>query len=350
MILFSRWIVAGLLMIAPIAAGAAGPDQGEVGIITGMAGGTYAGTAADLTILDDAKLPLRVLPIGGKGSLQNLNDIMNLRGVDIGFVQGDALTYAKQGKLFPPDMLNKIQYIAKLYDEEVHIIARPGINTIDDLRGKRINSDVSGSGSAMTAGIILDSFHIDAVVSHKRQVDAIQELRQGSIDAIIHVGGAPIPLIANTPGEDLHFVPVPLTPELAKTYLPAQIGHDQYPNLLGSGAEPVATLAISDVMAVYGWPAGTERYRRVARFVDAFFDRFSEFQQPPRHPKWREVNPFAQVPGWPRFPEAQAYIDRQHEMDRLARFVGTRDSLALSPQDRNNLFSQYEAWKQQHPQ
>ena len=188
MTLFSRCILAGLLFIAPMAAGAAGPDQGEVGIITGMAGGTYAGTAADLTILDDSKIPLRVLPIGGKGSLQNLDDIMNLRGVDIGFVQGDALTYARQSKLSSGYAQQDTIHSRNCPDEEVHIIARPGINTIDDLRGKRVNSDVSGSGSAMTAGIILDSFHIDAVVSHKRQVDAIQDLRQGSIDAIIHVG------------------------------------------------------------------------------------------------------------------------------------------------------------------
>ena len=44
-------------------------NQGTVGVITGMEGGTYARTASDLTILDDGTL--RVLPILGKGSLQN---------------------------------------------------------------------------------------------------------------------------------------------------------------------------------------------------------------------------------------------------------------------------------------
>jgi uncharacterized protein len=89
-------------------------------VITGMEGGTYARTGADLTILDDGAL--RVLPTQGKGSLQNLSDILYLKGVDIGFVQADALTYAKQHGMFP-NLTQSIRYIAKLYDEEVHVLA-----------------------------------------------------------------------------------------------------------------------------------------------------------------------------------------------------------------------------------
>ena len=78
---------------------AARANQGTVGVITGMEGGTYARTGADLTILDDDTL--RVLPTLGKGSLQNLSDILYLKGIDIGFVQADALTYAKQHSTLP---------------------------------------------------------------------------------------------------------------------------------------------------------------------------------------------------------------------------------------------------------
>ncbi len=53
-------------------------NQGTVGVITGMEGGTYARTGADLTILDDDTL--RVLPALGKGSLQNLSDISSSSG------------------------------------------------------------------------------------------------------------------------------------------------------------------------------------------------------------------------------------------------------------------------------
>ena len=111
-------------------------NQGTVGVITGMEGGTYAQTGADLTILDDGTI--RVLTILGKGSLQNLTDILYLRGVDIGFVQADALTYATQHNL-SPTLTQSIRYIAKLYDEEVHVLARKDITRLADLNGQRVN-------------------------------------------------------------------------------------------------------------------------------------------------------------------------------------------------------------------
>jgi uncharacterized protein len=61
---------------------------------------------------------------------------------------------------------------------------------------------------------------------------------------------------------------------------------------------------------VFAWPPGSERYRKVARFTDAFFGKFQQFLQPPRHPKWQEVNLAATVPGWKRFPAAQEWLQR----------------------------------------
>ena len=76
-------------------------NAGTVGIISGGADGTYVRIAADLAaVLDDGD-SLRVLPILGKGSLQNIADILVLRGVDIGIVQSDVLAYARREKLLP---------------------------------------------------------------------------------------------------------------------------------------------------------------------------------------------------------------------------------------------------------
>ena len=280
-------------------------NDGTVGVITGMEGGTYARTGADLTILDSNRL--RVLPTLGKGSLQNLSDILYLRGIDIGFVQADALTYARQHNLFP-GLTQNIRYIAKLYDEEVHVLARKDMTRLEDLDGQRVNVDVTGSGSAMTAEIVLGLLNIKAKLEHQSQINGVQELEHGDIAAIIHVGGAPIPLIANVPADSgLHFLPVALTPALAQTYLPDQLAHDTYPALVPTGGA-VPTIAVGDVMAVFAWAPNTARYKRVSRFVDAFFSRFSEFQQPPRHPKWREVNLTAEMPGWTRYQPAEAWL------------------------------------------
>ena len=184
-------------------------NQGVVGVITGMEGGTYARTGADLTILDDDTL--RVLPTLGKGSLQNLSDILYLKGIDIGFVQADALTYAKQHAMFP-GLTQNIRYIAKLYDEEVHVLVRKDITRFEDLNGQRVNVDVTGSGSAMTAEILLDAYGIKPKVEHEKQVNGVLELKRGDIAAVIHVGGAPIPLFADvTTDSGIHFLPLALT-------------------------------------------------------------------------------------------------------------------------------------------
>ncbi|CAH2602562.1 TAXI family TRAP transporter solute-binding subunit [Rhodovastum atsumiense] len=331
-------------------------NQGTVGVITGMEGGTYARTAADLTLLDDDTL--RVLPALGKGSLQNLSDILYLRGIDIGFVQADALAYAKQHGLFP-NLTQSLRYIAKLYDEEVHVIARQDIARIEDLEGQRVNVDVAGSGSAMTAEILLDMLGIKAVVEHERQASGVQRLKDGEIAAIIHVGGAPIPLFAGlSAAQGLHLLPVPLTQALAETYLPDRFTHDNYPLLVAEG-EAVPTLAVGDVMAVFAWAPNTERYNKVARFVEAFFGRFDEFQRPPRHPKWREVNLTAEVPGWTRFQPAHDWLVRQTTAGTagqatqasfnafLTQSGAPANAAAMSEAGKEALFRQFLLWQKQ---
>ncbi len=330
-------------------------NDGVVGVITGMEGGTYARTGADLTILDDESL--RVLPTLGKGSLQNLSDILYLRGIDIGFCQADALAYAKQHNMFP-GLTQNIRYIAKLYDEEVHVLARKDITKLADLNGQRINVDVAGSGSAMTAEILLDALGINAKVEHDKQVNGVQKLKSGEIAAIIHVGGAPIPLFADvTADSGLHFLTVPLNPALAQTYLPDKFTHDMYPALVPADA-PVPTIAVGDVLAVFAWPPHTDRANNVTRFVNDFFNRFADFQKPPRHPKWREVNLTAEVPGWTRLREAQDWLDKQNSARtaspatqvRFNEFLSQTHpgvNSNLSDADREKLFQQFVAWDRQ---
>lgn len=329
-------------------------NHGAVGVITGMEGGTYARTGADLTILDDDAL--RVLPTLGKGSLQNLSDILYLRGIDVGFVQADALTYARQHNMFP-GLTENIRYIAKLYDEEIHVLARKDITRIEDLNGQRVNVDVAGSGSAMTAEILFDALGIKPKIEHEKQVTGVQELKHGDIAAVIHVGGAPIPLFADIPSDSgLHFLPVALTPALAQTYFPDKFTHDTYPQLVPADA-PVPTIAVGDVMAVFAWQPRNERYVRVTRFVTAFFNKFDQFQQPPRHPKWREVNLTAEVPGWTRFQPAQDWLVQHAAAAQEASATQARfntflaqlnpDVSKMSDAAKEALFQQFLAWDRQ---
>ena len=69
----------------------------------------------------------------------------------------------------------------------------------------------------------------------------------------------------------------------------------------------------------FNWPRGSTRYNRTARFVEAMFGKFSDFQRPPRHPMWKSVNLAAAIPGWQRFPAAQEWLERNEQTTASAR-------------------------------
>jgi uncharacterized protein len=107
----------------------------------------------------------------------------------------------------------------------------------------------------------------------------------------------------------MKILPVPYTDVLEADYFPAQLTAADYPGLVKPEA-PIDTVAVGAVLAVYNWPKDTERYRRVSRFIEAFFAKYDEFQKPPRHVKWKEANLAGVVKGWKRFPAAQEWLDR----------------------------------------
>lgn len=296
----------------PPGAEAYGPRSGAaiVGVISGGVDGTYIRIAADLAAVLDDPGRLRVLPILGKGSVQNIDDLMHVRGVDIGIVQSDVLAYVKRQQLLPGSE-RQVTYIAKLYDEEVHVLARQEVGSLADLAGKRVNMDVRGSGTALTAAVLFDGLSIPIEATYDDQATALEKLRHGQITALTYVTGKPARLFSGVGADSgLHLLSVPMRPALLETYLPSRFDHADYPALVPDGA-PVETIAVGAVMAAYAWPPGSERYRWVARFVDTFFDDFPRFRQPPHHPKWREVSLGAQVPGWTQFSAAQEWLRRQ---------------------------------------
>jgi len=285
---------------AGLAQRVADANAGTVGIVTGGVDGTYIRIASDLSAVLDNGNQLRVLVMLGKGSVQNLQDIVLLRGVDIGIVQSDSLaSVRRQRQLGGAEGL--IRYIAKLYDEEIHLLARPGIERVEDLAGQVVNVDVEGSGTAMTAALVFEALGLRVRTANERQEVAMTRLQRGEIAALMFIAGKPARLFSSVPaGTGLRFLPLLPTAALMETYLPGSLTPADYPTLI-AGEEPVETMAVGAVMAVYAHNPGSDRYRKVARFVEAFYARFDEFLRPPRHPKWREVNLAAQLPGWTRF-------------------------------------------------
>ena len=285
---------------------AAGPLV-TIAIMGGEIDGTFMRVTTDLAAVLNSN-ELRIIPIVGKGSLQNLGDLLHLPGVDLALVAADVLAYAQAAHLYPTE-LSKIQYICKLYDNDVHVCAGPDIQVLSDLQGKPVNIDVEGAGTNLTARAVFKALGIKPDFRTEEPTVGQERLRRGEIAANVYVAGKPVRLFTTQPADTgLHFIAVPTTPALEKIYLPGgQLTHADYPNLVPAD-QPVETIGVGVTLAVFAWPLGTIRYQHLVTFVDTFFTRFPELLTPPHHPKWHDVNLAAEQPGWVRFPPAVAWL------------------------------------------
>jgi hypothetical protein len=92
-------------------------------------------------------------------------------------------------------------------------------------------------------------------------------------------------------------------------YLPSTLSSTDYPQLIPQGTQ-INTIAVPSMLASFNWPKKSDRYRRVARLVNYLFDRIERLHESGYHPKWKEVNLSATVPGLNRSPAAQEWLDR----------------------------------------
>lgn len=310
------WLLAALAL-SPLAIAQSVTDRVNRGVVTIMAGGingTYIRVATDLSNVLDSD-DLRVLPVIGKGSVKNMEDLLYLKGIDIAIVQSDVLSFLKRTEQSQYRSIDRrIRYVTKLYNEEFHLLAGPGIEQISDLAGKIVNFDNQGSGTAMTASLVFEKLGVAVNPAYHSQTEALEKLRGGEIAALVYVAGKPTRFFEQIDvSEDLRLVPITMTPELLQTYLPTRLRHDDYPQLIAE-QQTVSTLAVGAVMAVINWRRGHPRYRKAAHLVERFFDSFETLLNPPWHPKWREVNLAAVVPGWQRFAPAENWLRERGQL------------------------------------
>lgn len=326
-------------------------QNATIGLIADGPGTTDTGIAGDIArALDDGD-KLRILPMLGRGSVQNIADLIYLKGVDVAIVNTDVLTQTMQSGAIPRE--STVQYIAKLFPEEIHILARKEITNLNDLNGKPVAIGAVGSGTEITATNLLDMCHVTPNVIRESQSASLDHLRHGEIAAMFVVGGQPVPMLQGIEaGSFLHFLSIPLNAQLVDSYLPTSLDHQYYPNLVPVGP-PVDTVAVGSVLVTLSTPSDTARAKRVNRFVDALFDRFDQFRRPGFHPKWREVNLSAQVQGWVRYPEALGLLRNTGDSTLRTSFdsylnQSGQTTAGMDNERREALFRDFLHWRDQH--
>jgi TRAP transporter TAXI family solute receptor len=239
-----------------------------------------------------------------------VRDILHLRGVDMGIVQSDVMAYFKQNGDLGANVDERLAYITTLYNEEMHLVASADIKDIKDLAGKKVNFAEVGSGTQFSSRLIFGFLGLKVEEVNMGQTDALVKVKSGEIAATVFIAGRPASVFAKLPKDPgLKLLPVPYTNELeANDYFPSTLSSQDYPGLIPQG-QSVDTIGVYAVLATYNWPSNHDRYRRTANFTEALFSKIAEFQKPPRHPKWKEVNLAATLTGWKRFPAAQQWLD-----------------------------------------
>ena len=327
-----------------------------VGIAGGLIDGTYMRFADELAkVLDDGD-NLRILPMVSYGAASNLDDLLYLRGVDLAVTQSDVFEYFRTERK-TPNLQNRVHYILRLPIAELHILAKADIRSLEDLRGKRVNFGPAGSGSSLTGTIVFQRLGVQVDQVLIDQQSALQKLRSGEVDALVRVVGKPVDFFTRIPpNSGLHLVPIPYTKTFADYYTVGEFEAKDYPSLIAEG-EKIETIAVPAVLSVFNWPKGSDRYRRIERFAERLFANWDQFLVAPRHPKWRDVNLSATVPGWTRHAIAEQMLERFYGPSGSAQEDISRDFQAFldrigtgvpaSQADREALFRQFLQWREQ---
>jgi TRAP-type uncharacterized transport system substrate-binding protein len=277
----------------------------------GLAGGLLEGApirlATDIArVVNDGGV-MHVLPIVTRGPTENVNDLLYLKGVDAAIINSDSL---EEYKSQVPQIQQRITYIINLFPSELHVFVRPEIKSLQDLMGKRVNFNTQGTAAAYSGPLIFSRLGLEVEKMFIPHPLALEQLRRGEIAGVVFVTSKPVDAFLKGRWDaGYKLLPVEYGSKFEDYYLPSYFDFTDYPDLVAKG-ERIPTIAVPTVLTAYNWRADSDRYRRVARFVDDLFSRVNKLQAPGFDAKWKDVNLSAKVPGLERFRAAQEWLDR----------------------------------------
>jgi uncharacterized protein len=289
----------------PIAKPAVSDGGPKMGIITGSDKGTYYQFGLDLQKLVRQQADINLTVNTSKGSIENVYAVYQRPGVQLGIVQSDVLAFISRLETDPT--LNKIakktRMVFPLYNEEVHILGRRGIGDFDELTGKRVAIGREGSGTYLTARVLLQLSDVKPATTVLIDTDeALAELKAGRIDAMFYVAGYPVKLMREgvTEADQLALVPI-TSKSVLELYPAAEIPANTY------AWQParVSTVAAKAVIVSFDY-----RFRdcdNVGRFAQVLARRLDWLVQN-GHPKWKTVDLNYNLKGWEQYACVKKYL------------------------------------------
>ena len=291
-------------------------NDSTITIVGGDIHSSSARMTQDLALLLNNGGERRVLPVLGLDSVLSVSDVLHLSGVDIGLVHEDSLNAIGQNKVFPK-VADRLQYIAKLCQDNVYLIGGKSITNIRDLIGKKVNFGPGSGSPYSTPALLFQALDIAVKQVNLHQERAVDLIISEKIAATVIVGGDLADLTARFGNNnDWRLIPIPL-PSGSGVYVPVTLTSEDYPTIVPAHSS-LQTVSVALVMIVNSWSASHKRYQKVAKFVEAFFGRLKDLTKPGYLSKWKEVNLAATLPNWTQFTPAKNWLQSNPNSDPSA--------------------------------
>jgi len=257
---------------SPLSSAIAQNTPTEIKIVTGGELGVYYSVARDIERLA-AKNNFDVDVIPTRGALQNIYDVFNYDSVSLGLTQSDIIAFLNTFANDSEDTrlrVESLRIVMPLYKEDIHLITRKDIKSVEDLEGKVVSIGEEGSGTGVTATTLLYQWGVNPknLVTYdvKRSIVA---LRKGEIDAFFYVAGVPSQVLQEQifMEDNFHILPLYLDVAEDDDFLPRLYSPVTLPaNTYNWQKEDVATFAVQSFLFTVDGD-GCERVSPVASLI-----------------------------------------------------------------------------------
>jgi TRAP transporter TAXI family solute receptor len=174
------------------------PDAPKfLSVVSGGTGGTYYPLGGSFANTIGQATGINTKSESSGASVENMNTIQASEGDVVAFTQTDIASYAKNGTMmFEGTPVDKLMAIGTLYPETIQIVTveGSGIESVADLKGKRVSIGAPGSGTALNAEQILEAYGMTTADIKKQDLsfdDSTGGIQDGQIDAAFVTAGTP---------------------------------------------------------------------------------------------------------------------------------------------------------------